>query len=584
VIHRILLSESSLTRIHYSPPKNSKVTVSDAQRPKIVRAVRLIPSGRQTLRPVVLPTGRVVDPNREDPVFALATERLRVQANTSLSWAQRDRMKGLLKGMAVAACSGLPAQVLDDEPSSKLKPTLAWDSLNPDNTEPTLVSTEILERPGIWYFPPVAAGVTAAGRLLLHLCRGSFEASGGTVAYWDTDSLFVVATPFGGEVIPLAGGSATTTDGRPGVEALSIREVHDIQWKIEEALSPYPPELRPYTYDLTGEIPVRVDLPVLLKSEPENQPPPETWGMEVEGPFYDGNRPKRYRTYHLVRPGAHIEVHDGTPVVVQPTETQRRELSRVIVTNPSLHGITYQRPEGAPENFAEVLMQQHLEEHLQIGSDTDTGVWSSEIAVSLVAATRVEAIELHPDNIPYGRIAVAISLFGQQLVSAHPGEDWYDPETSTPVTFTLKDDAKGLDLSYQVARTLDFQIRRNTAAAPTNALTHDNQHVGPRTEGLLKPAPTKVTAVDIIGRESRRWGDGRGILDAPEINTYLTRIDPEGAAALIRKHYWWPGAASMIAEKTGLSIRTVSAIFAGKKPSPRSAERLWEFAYQQSLF
>lgn len=71
----------------------------------------------------------------------------------------------------------------------------------------------------------------------------------------------------------MTGGAAITDDCRPGVPALSRRQVRDIQWKIEEALSPYPPELRPYTYGLTGEIPVRVDLPVLLKSEPENQPP-----------------------------------------------------------------------------------------------------------------------------------------------------------------------------------------------------------------------------------------------------------------------------------------------------------------------
>ncbi len=45
-----------------------------------------------------------------------------------------------------------------------------------------------------------------------------------------------------------------------------------------------------------------------------------------------------------------------------------------------------------------------------------------------------------------------------------------------------------------------------------------------------------------------------------------------------------PGASDLIADKTGLSVRTVRAILAGKKPSARSAERLWEFAYQQSLF
>jgi len=132
--------------------------------------------------------------------------------------------------------------------------------------------------------------------------------------------------------------------------------------------------------------------------------------------------------------------------------------------------------------------------------------------------------------------------------------------------------------------TLDLQLRRNTTATPSNALTHDGHPVGPRTYGLLQPAPTIVTAVQIIGRESRRWGDGRGILNPPEISIYLTRTDPQAVATLIRKHYYWPGAAAKIASQTGLSVRTVSSILAGKAPSPRSAERLWEFAYQARLF
>jgi hypothetical protein len=446
--------------------------------------------------------------------------------------------------------------------------------------------TDIVERPGPWYYPPVAAGVTAAARLLLHLCRGAFETAGGTVTYWDTDSLFVVATPAGGEIIPLAGGSDVTTSGLPSVVALSFKQVHDIQWRIENAFSPYPPELRPYTYDLASDIPHRVDLPALLRTEPENRPPPESAGFPVEGPFYDGNRPKRHRTYHIVRPGDHVEIRDGIPVVVPPTAEEMSRLSRVIVTNPSLHGITYQQPDWAPDDFIEVMLEEQLEEHLHIGQGPPArDTWRQEIAISLVAATRMDAIRRHPDNIPYSRIAVATSLFGQQLVNSDPGSTWYDPETGTPVTFHIDSEgSESLPLSYQVPRTLDMQLRRNTTATPSNALTHDGQPVGPRTFGLLQPAPTIVTAVQIIGRESRRWGDGRGILNPPEMNIYLTRTDPEAVAVLIRRHYYWPGAAPMLAEKTGLSVRTISSILAGKRPSPRSAEKLWEFAHQQSLF
>jgi hypothetical protein len=553
--------------------------------PRIVRAIRLVPRGRQKLRPVELPTGRVIDPNEEDPVFALAVERIRVAGDTSRSFQERERLRGLMKGMAVAASSGLPVQVLDDEPTSKPKPLHLWDPLNPDMVDPTVVKTDVLERPGTRYFPPVGASVTATARLLLHLCRGAFEAAGGTVAYWDTDSLFVVATPFGGEIIPLAGGSEETPTGRAGVRALSYRQLHEVQWKIEE-LSPYPTELRPYAYDMTGDIPQRVDLPGLLKWEPENQPPPEAHGFPVDGPFYDGNRSKRYRTYHIVRPGSHVEIQDVAGVVVEPTTEQMTDLSRVIVTNPSMHGITYTQPDSAPDDWAETLLEEHLEEHLQLGDRlTEATDWRNEIAVSLVAATRIEAIDLHPENRPYSRIAVATSLFGQQLVSAHPDGGWYDPKTQTPVTFDIDaKDPPGLALSYQVPRSIDDQIRRNTTATPSNALTDTGEPVGRNTYGLLTPAPTIVTAVQIIGRESRRWRDGRGILNPPDIKVHLTRTDAEAVGVLIRKHYWWRGAAPLIAEKTGLPVRTVSRIIAGKRPSQRTAERLWEFAHQQRLF
>ena len=108
--------------------------------------------------------------------------------------------------------------------------------------------------------------------------------------------------------------------------------------------------------------------------------------------------------------------------------------------------------------------------------------------------------------------------------------------------------------------------------------------MGRNTYGLLQPAPTIVTAVQIMGRESRRWRDGRGILNPPDIKVHLTRTDAEAVGVLIRKHYWWRGAAPHIAEKTGLPVRTISRILAGKRPSQRTTERLWEFAYQQRLF
>ena len=47
---------------------------------------------------------------------------------------------------------------------------------------------------------------------------------------------------------------------------------------------------------------------------------------------------------------------------------------------------------------------------------------------------------------------------------------------------------------------------------------------------LVSPAATSspfVTAVQIIGRESRQWRDGRGILNPPDIKVHLTRTNAE---------------------------------------------------------
>ncbi len=334
--------------------------------------------------------------------------------------------------------------------------------------------------------------------------RGAFQHAGGTVAYWDTDSLFVVATPTGGEVFPFAGGTETTEDGRPGVKALSYAHVHDLRWKIE-VLSPYPAELRPHTYQWVDNIPYRVELPGLLKWEPENEPPPDGWGLPVEGPFLDVNRSKSYRTYHIIRPGPHVEIHDGKGVVVPPSREDLKQ-SRVRVTNPSMAGITFLPPPGAPDNYAEVLMEDLLAEYHQFDHSSEELAWRHEPGLSAVPGTRVEMIDTHPDNRPHSKIIIGRGLLGGNLVSAHPGGTWYDPEAGTQVTFNMDGPAP---FDYHTLRTLDFEFRRTLSAPPSNALTVDGETPGRNTFGILRPAPTIVTSIQYIGRESRPRRDGR---------------------------------------------------------------------------
>ena len=56
------------------------------------------------------------------------------------------------------------------------------------------------EEPGEFCFPPLAATITGAGRLLLALAQADVEAGGGCYVACDTDSLVIVSTRVGGLV------------------------------------------------------------------------------------------------------------------------------------------------------------------------------------------------------------------------------------------------------------------------------------------------------------------------------------------------------------------------------------------------
>ena len=154
--------------------------------PRIVSGFTITPDGVQVgLRPVTLATGREINPE-QDPFRAMAEERTRLAVTTDLPTAQRVRWRRFYKLAANSGCSGLFAQANPGTPDTK--PPVVWT----DTGESKTTKNSGSEEPGRWSFPPIAAAVTAGGRLLLHLTRHLWEADGSTVAYWDTDSLHLV--------------------------------------------------------------------------------------------------------------------------------------------------------------------------------------------------------------------------------------------------------------------------------------------------------------------------------------------------------------------------------------------------------
>ena len=98
-----------------------------------------------------------------------------------------------------------------------------------------------LEQAGRYCFPPLAATITGAARLMLALLECCVSERQGSYVFSDTDSMAVVATERG-ELIACDGGQHRLPDGQPAVRALSYAEVDEIVGRFA-SLSPYDPTL-----------------------------------------------------------------------------------------------------------------------------------------------------------------------------------------------------------------------------------------------------------------------------------------------------------------------------------------------------
>ncbi len=205
--------------------------------PDMGRAVRLVPVGVQAgLRNVSLRGGPRIDPRDEatDPFVAMVRERRRVEADVALDEEERDRLGKFLKITANATAYGILARFDRRERPGTVR------VFGPEE-EPMEETVPAVETPGPFCFPPVAATLTAAARLMLALLEREVTRAGGTYAFCDTDSLAIVSTPRGGRIpCPNQNGSSIT--------ALSRRKVERIIERFGD-LNPYDDPLVPALWE-----------------------------------------------------------------------------------------------------------------------------------------------------------------------------------------------------------------------------------------------------------------------------------------------------------------------------------------------
>ncbi len=200
---------------------------------RILEAIRIVPVGQLAgLRPTMLRGDVEVDP-RLDDLFRRAIElRQQIRRDPARDPAERERTAQALKTFANGGAYGIFAEYHQTEPVAapgrKVQASGLW---------PIDARVRTPEEPGEFCFPPIAASVTAAARLLLALLEADVEAAGGSYVACDTDSLLVVASEDGG-LVGCRGGPLRTDDGLEAVRALSWADVDAIVQGLE-TLNPY---------------------------------------------------------------------------------------------------------------------------------------------------------------------------------------------------------------------------------------------------------------------------------------------------------------------------------------------------------
>jgi hypothetical protein len=205
--------------------------------PRILEALRLNPIGFQPqLRPIRLLGEVEVDPARDDFFKVIVEQRERLKSRGDLSKQEREWRRLLLKVIVNAASYGITAEINPTSLGSASAPITVYALGNPFTQR-----LHQLEQAGRYCFPPLAATITGAARLMLALLESCVSELEGSYVFSDTDSMAVVATGRGG-LLACNGGQHELPDGSPAVHALSYSEIDDIVDRFAN-LSPYDPTL-----------------------------------------------------------------------------------------------------------------------------------------------------------------------------------------------------------------------------------------------------------------------------------------------------------------------------------------------------
>jgi hypothetical protein len=175
--------------VWYAGPDIVASIIRTGKVPRVLKAIGIVPHGRQAgMKPILLRGLVEIDPYRDDFFKVLIEQR---KANES-----DKTLKHALKVIANSTAYGAFVELNEERKSKPVK--LDVFSGEHHHSQPA----RDVEFPGKWYFPPLASLITSGGRLLLAMAEKCVTDAGGSWLFCDTDSIAVVASPKGGTVYP----------------------------------------------------------------------------------------------------------------------------------------------------------------------------------------------------------------------------------------------------------------------------------------------------------------------------------------------------------------------------------------------
>jgi hypothetical protein len=535
---------TSENAIWHAGPDVVSSTLQTKRAPHVIKAIRIVPSGRQqpSLTPTNLAGMVAIDP-KSDNFFCHVIEQKSVHKLTN---------KGLSHFLKILANSGSYGLFVEVNQEKVSKPTSV-----------RILSGEILrekdlsdvEKTGVWYFPPLASLITAGGRLLLSMLEAAVDEAGGSYLFCDTDSLCIVSNEHGG-LVPCPGGDYRLSDGSEAVKALSWQAVDELAVRFNR--------LNPYNKSLVREL-LKIEDVNFVDSDPR-KPRRQVLGFAVSA--------KRYALYiktdngiKVVKASGHglgylcaakegIDESSDAPHWIteswewllckdlalpceEPTWLDLPAMMRMTLTSPNL--MRTQRPEWLfPFNFFFFPLLSDLDGY-PAGCDRSNFKFITTYESDRAKWKNVEGINL---------------CDGQHY--------------SAEMFPNGKQDKVVLE-SFRIILQLYFRRPESKSLAP------DGTPCASDTQGLLRRASIIAGEIVPVGKETdRHWEQGEDIsLVDFKVLEYRTTAKMVVANAVLREKVAKLPLRELIRE-TGLSQHTIEAIRAGRAVRRQSLRRIVE--------